>query len=59
VKNLSGQVLIVGTAVLQPYGEQGEVAAPHQLTGLEVGSHGLVVLVLHDKAVPVSQPGRT
>jgi hypothetical protein len=33
------------------------VAALHELTGLEVGGHGLVVLVLHGEAVPVGQPG--
>jgi hypothetical protein len=34
------------------------MAALHELTGLEVGGHGLIVLVLNGKAVAVGQPGR-
>ena len=34
------------------------MAALHELAGLEVSCHGLVVLLLHGKAVPVGQPGR-
>ena len=52
-------LLVVGQAVLKANVEKGQVTPPHQLAGLEICSHGLIVLVLHGKAVPVGKPGRT
>ena len=44
-----GQLIVVGQSVLQPYVEEGQMAALHQLRGREVSHHGLVVFVLSSK----------
>ena len=54
---LLGEVGVVGEAVLEPDVELGQVTSRHQLTRLEVGSHRLVVLILHGEAVTVGEPG--
>lgn len=51
------QVKVLRQAALDADVEQGQVAAPHQLRGLEVGGHRLVVLVLLGERVAVGDPG--